>query len=118
MAKSNTKITYDKEEDILNLSRGNPSKASIEVGDFILDIDFDGFVSAIEILNASENLGIGSEVLQTVESARMTIVYKPNYLLIGIMIKFKGAEKEVRIPLTIDLGHRQVQKQEVSFASI
>ena len=44
MAKSNTKISYDKEEDILDLSIGNPSKASIEIGDFIVDIDFKGFV--------------------------------------------------------------------------
>ena len=50
MAKNNAKIDYDFEEDILNLSRGRSSKASLEIGDFILDIDFDGFVSFLEVL--------------------------------------------------------------------
>lgn len=115
MAKGSTKITYDSEEDILNLSKGNPSKASIEVGDFVLDVDFEGFISAIEILNASEILNISKEVLRSVESAKMTILYKYNYLIVGISLKFKGAEKEVTIPLTVDLGHRQVKRQEFDF---
>ena len=66
MAKSNTKIIYEKKEDILYLSKGKAAKASIEVGDFIIDIDFEGFVSAIEILNAGENLNISSEILEKI----------------------------------------------------
>ncbi|MBU2522986.1 MAG: DUF2283 domain-containing protein [Nanoarchaeota archaeon] len=116
MAKSNTKIVYDKEEDILNLSKGSPSQASIEIGDFVLDIDFNGYVSAIEILNASENLNISKEMLENVEKACMRIVYKPNYLFVALVFNLKGVEKDIRIPLTVDLGHRQVQKQEICFA--
>jgi len=116
MAKSNTKISYDKEEDILDLSIGNPSKASIEIGDFIIDIDFNGFVSSIEILNASENLNIGQELLDKIEKASMQIIYKPNYIQIILAFYFQGKEKEILIPLTLDLGHKQVQKQETIFA--
>ncbi|MFH1500432.1 MAG: DUF2283 domain-containing protein [archaeon] len=115
MAKSNTKIIYDEEEDILNLSRGNPSKASIEVGDFILDIGFDGFVSSIEILNASENLNMCGKMLRNIEKACMNVIYKPNYLYVVLLFNFKEKEKEIAIPLTIDLGHREVQRQEVCF---
>ncbi len=117
MAKGNAKINYNSEEDILNLSKGNPSKASIEIGDFVIDVDFKGFVSAIEVLNASENLGIKKEILEEVEKARMSIVYKPNYLFVGIVFNFSGIEKDVRIPLTIDLGHSKVEKEETVFAS-
>jgi len=116
MAKSNTKIIYDEEEDILNLSKGSSSQASIEIGDFVLDIDFSRYVSAIEILNASENLNISKEMLKSIEKACMSVIYKPNYLFVALVFNFKGIEKDIRIPLTVDLGHRQVQKQEVCFA--
>jgi len=105
---------YDKEEDILNLSKGNPSQASIEVGDFILDIDFNGFVTAMEILDASENLGISKEMLETLNEACLNVSYRPNYIFIALV--FKGLDKDIRIPLTVDLGHRKVEKQEICFA--
>lgn len=115
MAKSNTKIIYDKEEDILYLSRGKPAKASIEVGDFVIDIDFKDFVSAIEVLNASENLNIEPETLDKISKASMSIVYKPNYLFIMLALNLENKEKEIAIPLTIDLGHKQVRKEETIF---
>jgi len=113
MAEINSKISYNSEEDILNISKGKGSRASIEVGEFILDIDSNGFVSALEILNASENLGIEKNLLNEVKKAKLSIVYKPNYLLIWISFNFKGIEKEIRIPLTIDLGHKKVERQEL-----
>jgi len=115
MAKISTKITYDDEDDILNLSNENPSQASIEIGDFILDIDFKGFVSAIEILNASENLGLNKKILKNLNKAKMDITYKPNYLFVMLVLNSEGLEKEIRIPLTVDLGHKQIEKQEVTF---
>ncbi|MDO8517614.1 MAG: hypothetical protein Q7S33_05830 [Nanoarchaeota archaeon] len=115
MAKSNTEIIYNLEEDILNLSRGKPSQASLEIGDFILDIDFDGFVSAIEILNASENLGLSKEILENLSQAKMEIIYKPNYIFVMLIFNLKGIEKEIRIPLTVDLGHKEIEKREVLF---
>ena len=116
MAKSNTKIIYENNEDILYLSRGKLTKASIEVGDFIIDIDFRGFVSGIEILNASENLNIEPEILAEIEKARMSVVYKPSYLYILLVLSLKEKEKEVAIPLTVDLGHKQIKREETVFA--
>lgn len=115
MAKSNTKISYDGEEDILYLSRGRASQASIEVGDFVIDVDFNGFVSAIEILNASENLGIPSESLEKMSSASMAVLYKPNYLFIVLAIKLPDKDKDIRIPLTVDLGHKKIEREETVF---
>ncbi len=115
MAKSDTKIIYYKEEDILYLSRGRASQASIEVGDFVIDVDFNGFISAIEILNASENLGISSESLEKISSASMIVSYKPNYLFIVLAIKLPERDKDIRIPLTIALGHKKVEREETIF---
>jgi len=115
MAEGNEEITYNVEEDILNLSRKKSSQASIEIGDFILDIDFNGFVSAIEILNASENLGLDKNILSNLDKAKMGIVYKPGYIFVMLVFNSKDIEKDIRIPLTLDLGHKQIEKQEVVF---
>jgi len=115
MGKNNTKIIYDENEDIINFSRGKSSIASIEVGDFIIDIDHNGFVSAIEILNASENLNISSEILRDIREIKMSILYKPNYLFVSLILNLEGIEKDVKIPLTINLGHNKVEKEEAVF---
>jgi len=116
MAKSNTKIIYEKNEDILLLSKGKAAKASIEIGDFIIDVDMRGYISAIEILNASENLQINSENLKEINEAHMSAIYKPNYLYIMLVLHFKEKEKDVVIPLTVDLGHKQIEKEKTVFA--
>lgn len=114
MAKSNTKINYDLEEDILSLSKGKV-KASIDVGDFIVDIDFQGFVTGLEILNASENLKLPQEQLKKIEKASMIITYKPNYVYIYLILKIEDKENKITIPLTVDLGHHEIKKEEISF---
>jgi uncharacterized protein YuzE len=115
MGENYTKITYDSEEDIVNFSRGRPSRASIEVGDFIIDIDGSGFVSAIEIINASENLNIQKEILENIQKIKMSVLYKPNYLFISLVLNVRGIEKDIRIPLAVDLGHSKVEREEMVF---
>jgi uncharacterized protein YuzE len=116
MAKINPKIIYNREEDIFYLSKKRPSRASIEIGDFIIDIDSQGFVSAIEILNASDNLGIEPNLLEKVEKASMNVTYKPDYIFVVLFIKFQDKDKEIRIPLSISLGHKKIQKEDFIFA--
>lgn len=116
MAKENTKIGYDVEEDILSLSKGRKIKASVDVGDFVIDIDHGGFVSGIEIINASENLKLSKERLLKLQEASMTVTYKPNYVYICLIIKIKDAEKDISIPLTIDLGHNRIKTERTEFA--
>src|SRR3989344_948906 len=108
MAKVNTKISYDEEEDILSLSKSRKVKASIDIGDFVIDIDHKGFVTGIEILNASENLKLSEEQLKDIQKASMAITYKPNYVYISLVMIFKDKEKDLTIPLTVDLGHGSV----------
>jgi len=116
MAKTNTKMSYDSEEDILSLSKGVKAKASIDIGDFIIDVDNRGFIVGLEILNASQNLGIEEKLLRSLENAAMQVTYKPNYVYIAIFMKIKEKEKEIAIPLTIDLGHGSVKTERMQFA--
>ncbi len=116
MAKTNTKIIYDKEEDILSLSKSRKIKASIDIGDFIIDIDHSGFVVGIEILNASENLKMSVDQLKDLQKASMAVTYKPNYVYITLVMLFKNKEKDLAIPLTVDLGHRSISTRNMNFA--
>ena len=113
MAKKNTKITYDKTYDIISFWNGKASQVSIEVGDFIVDIDSNGFFVGLEVMNASQNLQIDSEILAKIEKAEMSILYKPKYVYIMIKIKIAGKEKDISIPLTLDLGHKKVSREQV-----
>jgi uncharacterized protein YuzE len=116
MAKVNTKIIYDKEEDILFLSKERKVQASIDIGDFIIDVDMNGFVTGIEILNASENLKLSHEQLTCLQKAHMAVTYKPNYVYIYLVMLFEKKEKDITIPLTVDLGHGTVSTQKINFA--
>ncbi len=116
MAEVNTKINYDEEEDILVLSRGRKVKASIDIGDFIIDVDNDGFISGIEILNAARNLNIPESQLIKLKQASMNITYKPNYVYIFMIMQFEGKEKDISIPLTVDLGHNSITTEIAQFA--
>jgi uncharacterized protein YuzE len=116
MAKINTKINYDEGEDILSLSKSRKIKASIDVGDFIIDIDHSGFVAGIEILNASDNLKVAKEQLKDLQKASMAVTYRPNYVYVTLIMILNEKEKEISIPLTIDLGHGTVRTERTNFA--
>jgi len=111
-------MNYDQKEDIFILSKNKKVKASIDLGDFIIDVDKDGFVSGIEILNASQNLGLAEEQLKELKLASMNVVYKPNYVYITIIMNFGLKEKDIHIPLTIDLGHGSVTTEKTNFAIV
>jgi uncharacterized protein YuzE len=116
MAEGDTKIIYDAEEDILLLSKIRKVKASISIGDFIIDVDSRGFISGVEILNASENMKIPPKVLSELKKASMSVTYKQNYIYIFLVMKFERTEKEIAIPLTVDLGHKTVHSENTQFA--
>ena len=97
------KVNYDKEEDILMFSKGRKVKSSIDVGDFVIDVDMKEFISGIEILNASKNLNVSEEQLNDIISGNMTINYKPNSVFISIFLKLKDKEKDIGIPLKLYL---------------
>ena len=116
MAKVNTKIIYDKEEDILFLSKQRKVQASIDIGDFVIDVDRNGFVTGMEILNASENLKLSPKQLAYLQKANMVVTYKPNYVYIYLVLLFEKKEKDITIPLAVDLGHGNISTQKTNFA--
>ncbi len=117
MAKKNTKIIYDEEEDILTLNKSRSVKASIDIGDFIIDVDNKGYVSGIEVLNASKNLNINKKYLKNLDKATLTANYKPKYVYLLLTLILKNKEKDIAIPLSVDLGHEKISTQKTSFAA-
>lgn len=113
MAKQIKTIDYDKESDIFYVSDGEKVKASLDIGDFILDVSHDNLISGIEIMDASENLGVSKEILGNIQNMKMSVTYKTNHVYVLLMITFKKEGKEVNIPipLTISLGHKEPKKE-------
>ena len=108
MARQIKTIDYDADNDIFFISDGEKVKASLDIGDFILDVNHNNFICGIEIMDASENLGINKEILKNVKSIKMSVTYKTNHVYVLLMIVFKkdGKEVNIPIPLTLDLGHK------------
>ena len=111
-------MSYDAEEDILLLSKQKNVKASIDLGDFVIDVDSGGFITGIEILNASQNLGLKEERLKNLKEVSMNVTYKPNFVMITLLMQFGNQEKDIRIPLTVDLGHGSITTERTNFAAV
>ena len=112
MARQIKAIDYDSENDIFFISNGDKVKASIDIGDFILDISHNNLVCGIEIMDASENLGVSKNVLSNIQNIKMSVTYKTNHVYVLLVMTFKKEDKEVNvpIPLTLDLGHKTPRK--------
>ena len=108
MARQIKIIDYDFENDIFSIKDGEMIKASIDIGDFILDVSHNNLICGLEIMDASENLGISKKNLKNIKSINMSVNYKTNHVYVLLMMTFKQKGKEVNIPipLTLDLGHK------------
>ena len=113
MAKQIKTIDFDAINDILFISNGEKVKASLDIGDFVLDVSHKNLICGIEIMDASENLGISKEVLEDIQSIKMSVNYKTNHVYVLLMVIFKKEGKVVNIPipLTLDLGHKVPRKE-------
>ncbi len=113
MAKPIKTIDYDEDNDILFISNEEKVKASLDIGDFVLDVNHTNFICGIEVMNASENLGISKDVLKNIKTMKMSVTYKTNHVYVLLMIAFKKGDKEINmpIPLTLDLGHKIPMKE-------
>jgi uncharacterized protein YuzE len=89
MAKQIKTIDYDEENDDLFISIGEKVKASLDIGDFILDVSHDNLICGIEIMNASENLGVEKDILNKIKSMKMSVRYKTNHVYVLLIRKGK-----------------------------
>ncbi len=104
------RIIYDEEDDILFVSKGKKVESSIDIGDFIIDIDTEGFISGIEILDASRNLNIPESKLARIEKASLRVTYRPHDVHIFLTLEIEGKENDISIPLAVELGHRRTDQ--------
>jgi uncharacterized protein YuzE len=103
------KFDYDQEHDSLFIyDPHSKSKASIELGDFIIDYNSKGELSGIELLNASaffidlgsEDMKVDREMLAEIKDCRIEILPKSNYFVIKFLLIFKSA-KQLTTPLIV-----------------
>jgi uncharacterized protein YuzE len=93
-------VSYNSEDDILFFTKGKPSKYSIEIADFILDVDNKDSLVGIEILNASQALGIPKRLLASLEYAKVKTEATPNALYVKFLFAAVGqAPQMVQVPL-------------------
>ena len=113
MAKQIKTIDYDYDNDIFFISKGEKVKSSLDIGEFILDVNQNNLICGIEIMDASDNLGMSKEVLSKINNLKMSITYKTNhvFVLLMIIINKEGKEVNISIPLTIGLGHKEPMKE-------
>ena len=113
MARQIKTIDYDFDNDIFFISDGEKVKASLDIGDFILDVDHNNLICGMEIMDASENLGISKSILKQIQKIKMSVSYKTNHVYVLLIIAFKkeGKEVNVPIPLTLNLGHKVPRKE-------
>jgi uncharacterized protein YuzE len=113
MARQIKTIDYDAYNDIFFISNGEKVKASLDIGDFVLDVSHNNLICGLEIMDASENLGVSKEVLSNIQSMKMSVTYKTNHVYVLLIIVFKkdGKEVNVPIPLTLNLGHKFPHKE-------
>ena len=71
-------------------------------------------------LNTATNALISSqaEKLKQLKKAHMVVTYKPNYVNIYLILNLKNKEKDITIPLTLNLGHSSIKTEKTNFAII
>jgi len=113
MAKEIKTIDYDSNNDIFFISTGEKVKSSLDIGNFVLDVNHNNFICGIEVMDASENLGVSKEILKNINNMKMSVNYQTNHVYVLLMIVFKKNEKEVniQIPFTLNLGHKIPTKE-------
>ena len=113
MAKEIKTMDYDFENDVFFINNGEKVKASIDIGDFILDVNHNNLICGIEVMDASENLGISKKFLENIKNIKMSVNYDTNHVYILLVMAFKNKGKEVNmsIPLTLNLGNKIPMKE-------
>jgi uncharacterized protein YuzE len=97
-------IDYDYKNDTLFVSmRG--AHSSIEVDDYIIDMDGKNFICGLEILNASKNLHVPKKSLINITKAKFAIKYGTNMAKILLALHMEQSVNSLNVPLTIQTGH-------------
>ena len=96
------KIKYDYNEDILYILKREKSIVySIDIMDFIIDLDSNNKVVGLEILNASKNLNISKNQLKEVKEGNISTLTLKNAFGVKFFLLFPKMrlESHIQIPL-------------------
>ncbi|MDY6788506.1 MAG: DUF2283 domain-containing protein [Candidatus Nanohaloarchaea archaeon] len=108
------KQSYDSEHDILYINRGEKVKESLEIGDMVVDLSYDGKVAGLEILNASKTISeltgiqVSDNNLRNIEKADLDTVKKGEHLFIVLKIAFRKEEKLIEKSIDVNLPSREI----------
>ena len=91
---------YDYEEDILHVAKPQKVKASLDIGDFIVDINHQGLVVGVEILEASTHVQIPREKLRQAKQAKLHTTYKQSAVYVHLTLHIDNKEKTITIPFS------------------
>jgi len=91
--------SYDAEEDILFTKSGQKTESTIDVGDYIIDIDAEGNACDIEILNASQNLGVTPKSLKSISKYSLESSHRQDTIYMRLVLTCKDEKVVVAIPV-------------------
>ncbi|NOX71079.1 MAG: DUF2283 domain-containing protein [Candidatus Micrarchaeota archaeon] len=104
---SKFKFMYDRESDSLLVYREDrKNKASVNLGEVIIDLDKNYNISAVEILNPDFLYGIPKAKLSQIKEANVKIDKRGNIFWIFIILKFEGSREIEKIPLPLNLSRK------------
>ena len=87
-SQKNVIFLYNKTEDVLSIEKKKKGrvKASIDIGEVILDINDKGAVIGIEIFKASKNIGATKEFLSKMTSASLSSRQGQSFLVVRLLL--------------------------------
>lgn len=106
MAKETIKISYNKELDILDITKVDNYLSSLEIGEFIIDISSDYKVMGLEILRASENLNVSKDFLANINDIKFNVRYEKSWMIISIKVLSKKSESPVIVSVPVSFRPR------------
>ncbi|RLG14455.1 MAG: hypothetical protein DRN66_02070 [Candidatus Nanohalarchaeota archaeon] len=97
------KVDYDRQNDDLCLIKEKAYVgSSVMFRDMILDISRDGKLVGIEMLDASNIIGVSKKDLEKTTQSDMQVFYKPNMVVVRVHLFIQNSEREISIPIATE----------------
>ncbi len=93
---------YDYESNFLIVHKNKPAKASIELGEIIIDVDKYNQVTAIEIMNPDKLWKIPKKLLKNMTDAKIKTEYRDGLFWIFLTLKLGEDVRPISIPLALE----------------
>lgn len=111
-------IKYDWELDILTFRKSDDEiKKSIDIQNVLLDLNSNGLVVGIEILDISKFCGVSKTILNNITKSKVEIKYCPKELLMKIILFYRKEQEKIILPLMAELNHKGLSQKMVFAAS-